>query len=77
MDLMPIARSLALFALVLLVIAGVLFLASKLNLSLGKLPGDIIIKTGNFSCAVPLVSSLLLSILITVILNLLLALLRK
>ncbi|HDD61542.1 MAG TPA: DUF2905 domain-containing protein [Chloroflexi bacterium] len=77
MDLMPIARVVAVFGLVLLVIAGLLFLAAKFNISLGKLPGDFVFKRGNFTCAVPLASSLLISIVVTVLLNFLLALFKK
>ena len=77
MDLMPLARVVAVFALVLLVVAGLLFLAAKFNISLGKLPGDFVFKRGNFTCAVPLVSSLLISAVITVLLNILLKLFRK
>ena len=77
MDLMSLARIVAVFALVLLVVAGLLFLAAKFNISLGKLPGDFVFKRGNFTCAVPLVSSLLISIVITVFLNILFALLKK
>ena len=77
MNLIPLARIVAVFALVLLVVAGLLFLAAKFNISLGKLPGDFVFKRGNFTCAVPLVSSLLISIVITVFLNILFALLKK
>jgi len=77
MDLMPLARIVAVFALFLLVVAGLLFLAAKFNISLGKLPGDFVIKRGNFTLAVPFVSSLLISIVITVFLNILFALLKK
>ena len=77
MDLMPLARMVAVFALVLLVIAGLLFLAAKFNISPGKLPGDFVLKRGNFTCAVPLVSSLLISIVVTIVLNILLFLFRK
>ena len=77
MDLMPLARIVAVFALVLLVVAGLLFLAAKFNISPGKLPGDFVFIRGNFTCAVPLVSSLLISIVITVFLNILFALLKK
>ena len=77
MDLTPLARIVAVFALVLLVVAGLLFIAAKLNISLGKLPGDFVIRRGNFTCAVPLVSSLLISIVITIFLNILLVFLKK
>ena len=77
MDLMPLARMVAIFALVLLVIAGLLFLAAKLNISLGKLPGDFVFKRGNFTCAVPIVSTLLISIVITILFNIILAIFKK
>jgi len=77
MDLITIARNVAVFALVLLVVAGLLFLAAKFNISFGKIPGDFVFKRGNFTFAVPLVSSLLISIVVTVFLNILFALLKK
>ena len=76
MDLIPVARIVAIFGLVLLVVAGLLFLASKFNINLGELPGDILIKRGNFTCAVPLVSSLLISIVLTILINIVLAVLK-
>ncbi|MCJ7733558.1 MAG: DUF2905 domain-containing protein [Anaerolineales bacterium] len=77
MDLLPIARIAAVLGLVLLILAGILFLVGRLELPLGKLPGDIVFRRGNLTCAVPLVSSLVFSILITLILNILLAVFRK
>ena len=77
MDLLPIARIAAVLGLVLLVFAGILFLAARFDLPLGKLPGDFIFKRGDFTCAVPLVTSLVFSILITLIINILLAVFRK
>jgi len=77
MDLSLLARIAAIFGLVLLMIAGVLFLLDRLDLPLGNLPGDIKIKRGNFTCAVPIVSSLIISFLLTVVLNLLLYFLKK
>ncbi|TFG48579.1 MAG: DUF2905 domain-containing protein [Anaerolineales bacterium] len=77
MDLLPIARIVAVLGLVLLILAGILFLVGRLELPLGKLPGDFVFRRGNLTCAVPLVSSLVFSILITLILNILLAVFRK
>ena len=77
MDLLQIARFVTVVALVLLVIAGALFLAAKTGIQLGRLPGDIIIKRDSFTCAVPLVSSLIFSIILTIVINLALALLKK
>ena len=77
MELSLVARILALFGLIVLVAAGVLFLLDRLDLPVGDLPGDIKIKRGNFTCAVPIVSSLIISIVLTVILNLVLYFLKK
>ena len=77
MDLSLLARIVAVFGLVLLIIAGVLVLLDRLDLPFGNLPGDIKIKRGNFTCAVPIVSSLLISVVLTIILNLILYLLNK
>lgn len=62
----------------LLIIFGLLIVALGLLLTfipkvpyLGKLPGDIYIKKGNFTFYFPLATSILLSILLTILLNLL------
>jgi len=72
MDLMNIARVLAVFGLGLLVTAGVLYFLAQLNLPFGNLPGDLVIKRENFTCIIPLISSLIVSILLTVLINLML-----
>ncbi len=61
----------------LLIIVGILFIAIGLLLTfapnipyLGRLPGDISIKRGNFHFYFPIVTCLLLSIIITILLNL-------
>ena len=77
MELSLLARIVGLFGLILLIVAGMLFLLDRLDLPLGDLPGDIKIKRGNFTCAVPIVSSLIISAALTVILNLVLYFLKK
>ena len=72
MDLSLAARIVALFGLFLLILAGVLLLVDRLDLPLGDLPGDIQIRTKSFTCAVPIVSSLLISIFLTILLNVIL-----
>lgn len=52
-------------------IGGLLFLASRLNLPLGRLPGDFQIQGKGFTCFFPLATSILLSIILTVVLTLL------
>jgi hypothetical protein len=77
MDLLGIARWLATIGAILLVSAGLLYLAAKLSLPVGNLPGDLEFKRGNFTCILPLATSLLISIFLTIGLNLLVRLFRK
>ncbi len=77
MELSLAARILAVFGLVLLLIAGLLYLLDRLDIPLGKLPGDIQIKWGNLTCAIPIISSLLISVVVTVIINLVYYFLNK
>jgi hypothetical protein len=77
MELSLVARIMAFFGVVLLIVAGILFLLDRLDLPLGDLPGDIKFKRGNFTCAVPIVSSLIISVVLTVILNLVYYFLKK
>jgi hypothetical protein len=71
------ARILIILGLILLGLGGIVFLAAKINLPLGRLPGDIHIQLNNISCFFPLATSILLSILLTVLLNLVIRLLNK
>jgi hypothetical protein len=77
MDLSLAARIIALFGLVLLIVAGILLLLDRLDLPLGELPGDIKITRKNFTCAIPIVSSLIISVVLTVIINLILYFIKK
>ncbi len=66
------AKLIIFFGLILIVL-GILFLViSKLPYlgNLGRLPGDIYIKKGNFIFYFPIVTSILLSIFLTIIINL-------
>ena len=77
MDLSNLARIAAVFGVVLLVLAGILYLLDRLDIPLGNLPGDIKFQRGNFTCAVPLVSGLIISVVLTLLLNLILYLINK
>ena len=77
MDLVNLARILAVFGIVLLVTAGILYLISYFDLPLGNLPGDLILKRDNFTCVVPLISSLIVSVVLTLLINLILSIFRK
>jgi hypothetical protein len=67
---------LVLMGLVLLLVGGLLWLAGRVPF-LGRLPGDIRIERGGFSCFFPLTTALLISLLLTLLLNLLRLLGRK
>lgn len=73
----PIARIFIIFGLVLLAIGGLLYLAGKAGLPLGRLPGDIRFQGENFSCFFPIVSMLLISIVLTVVLNVIARMLNR
>ena len=72
-----IGRFLMIGGIVLFVVGGLVFLASKFGIPFGRLPGDIRIERGSFSFYFPLASSILISIVLTVILNVILRSLKK
>ena len=55
---------------VLIVIVGALLLLVGRVPFLGRLPGDLRIQRGNFTCFVPIATSIVLSLLLTLLLNL-------
>ncbi len=65
-----IARYTILAGIALIVIGGILFGLAKLNVPLGRLPGDIRIEGPSGSFYFPLVTCIIISIVLTVILNL-------
>jgi hypothetical protein len=77
MSLEPIARILMIAGIALFGVGGLIFLLSRLGINLFQLPGDIRWESGNMTCMVPLVSSILLSILLTLILNLVIRYLNR
>ena len=64
-----IGKLLILFGALVVVIGVVMLFFDKIPF-LGKLPGDIHVKKGNFVFYFPIVTSIILSILLTIILNL-------
>jgi hypothetical protein len=71
-----IGKMLLWLGIVLIGLGGLLILASRVSW-LGRLPGDIVFQSENFSCMFPLATSILLSLVLTIILNLLLRILNK
>lgn len=64
------ARLLIVAGLVLVAVGVLWFVAERLGLGLGRLPGDLVVKRKNFALYVPIVTSLVLSLVVTVLLNL-------
>ena len=77
MSLESIARILMIAGISLFVIGGLIYLLSRLGINLFQLPGDIRFQTSNVTCLVPLVSTILLSIVLTLILNVVIRYLDK
>jgi len=77
MSIEPIARILMIAGISLFVIGGLIYLFSRLGINLFQLPGDIRLQSGNVTCLIPLVSSIVLSIVLTLILNVAIRFLNK
>lgn len=77
MSLESVARMLMILGIVLFVTGGLVYLLSRLGINLFQLPGDIRWQSGNVTCLVPLVSSILISIVLTLILNVAIRFLNK
>lgn len=72
-----IARYLMIGGIVLFLVGGGVYLASKFGLPLGRLPGDIRIEGENGSFYFPLTTSILVSVVLTIVLNLISRWLKK
>ena len=72
-----IARYIMIGGIILFLIGGGVYLAAKLGLPLGRLPGDIRIEGENGSFYFPITTSILVSVVLTIVLNLILKLFRK
>jgi hypothetical protein len=64
-----IGRFLMIGGILLFIVGGLVFLASKFGLPFGRLPGDIRIERDNFSFYFPLASSIMISVVLTIVLN--------
>jgi hypothetical protein len=77
MSLIEIARYFLILGLILLVLGTLLYLVARVELPIGRLPGDIRIERERFTCLIPLATSILLSILLTIGLNLIIRLINR
>jgi H+/Cl- antiporter ClcA len=76
-DLTAIGRWVIGLSLAGLIVGGAIWLAGKLKLPLGRLPGDLHFQSGSLTCFIPLATTLILSLLLTLVLNILLRLLGR
>ena len=72
-----IARYLMIGGVILFLVGGGVYLASKFGIPLGRLPGDIRIEGENGSFYFPVTTSILVSVILTVVLNIIVRLFRK
>ena len=72
-----IARYLMLGGIILFLIGGGLYLATKFGIPLGRLPGDIRIEGENGSFYFPVTTSILVSVMLTIVLNVIVRFLKK
>jgi hypothetical protein len=72
-----VGRYLILGGVILILLGGGFYLAGRLGLPLGRLPGDIRIEGTNGSFYFPIVTSILVSIVLTLLLNIIIRLFHK
>ena len=79
MDLNTLGRAVLIIGIILTVLGGLLMLLARIPFlsNLGNLPGDIRIEGQGFSCIVPIVSMILISIFLTVVLNIIIRLINR
>lgn len=76
MGLDQLAKILVAGGLLLLLLGGLVFLAARIGLPIGQLPGDIRIQREGLTCFFPLATMILLSVILTVVVNLIARLFR-
>jgi Protein of unknown function (DUF2905) len=74
---LSIARLLMFLGAAIFLVGGGIYLFSRLGINLFRLPGDIRFQIGNVTCAVPLVTMLVLSLVLTVLLNVIVRLMDR
>jgi hypothetical protein len=71
MNLESVGRWLLIVGIGIALVGAVLWAAGRFFPNLGQLPGTIRIQGSGFTCLIPLLGSILLSVLLTIVLNLL------
>jgi hypothetical protein len=63
-----LGRTLIVLGVMIAIVGAVLYFSGRANLPIGRLPGDITYRKGNFTLYAPLATSILLSIILSLIL---------
>lgn len=74
---MVIGRYLMVLGVGVFALGLLIYLAARLGIPFGRLPGDIKVEGTYLTCIIPLVSSIILSIVLTVLINLLIRYLNR
>ena len=79
MDINAVGRVVLIIGIVVAILGGLLMLAARLPFfnNLGSLPGDIRIEGQGFSCFIPIVSMILVSVVLTIVLNIIVRLINR
>jgi len=79
MDLHSIGRILLVVGIVVALLGGFLMLLARIPFfsNRGNLPGDIRIEGQGFSCFIPIVSMILLSVVLTIVINIVIRLINR
>lgn len=79
MDLQSIGRVMVVVGIGIALFGGLLLILSRLPFfsNLGNLPGDIRIQGQGFSCFVPVVSMILISVILTIVLNIIIRIINR
>ncbi len=72
-----LARYLVIGGVILILLGGGVWLAARVGLPLGRLPGDIRIEGKNGSVYFPIVTSIVISLVLTILLNIIVRLFHK
>ena len=72
-----IARYMIIGGVILILIGGGIYLAARIGLPLGRLPGDIRIDGENGTFYFPLATSILVSVVLTIFLNIIIRFFKK
>jgi hypothetical protein len=79
MDMQNIGRLLLIIGITVAVIGGIILLLGRFlpTNAAGDLPGTIRVETGNISCVIPILASLLISVVGTIVLNIIIRFINR